>query len=177
MSIVVKGKNITKKIDKIIEDLKGINKEVAQIARSGLDVAKLNLAKGVQYTNFTQKHGEQLVNEIGLVEISPNNYQIVAPISGNQEIVYEMYFAEYGAGIGRKNSLDKSLKAKSGYVPKYVHKDGYWLYKDLNGEVHRVNTSTPINFMFIARSVMRREMKDLSKKLKTKIRTRIKRNW
>lgn len=178
MSVIIKGKDISKNIDGIIKELKGLDKEIAEIARKGLGVAQLNLSKAMGYSQFTQKHGEQLVNEIGLMQVAPKEYKIYAPVSGDREIAYEMYYAEYGAGIGANFALDKQNRPISGYIPKYTRKEGgYWGYYDLEGNLHIVNTSMPVNYMYNARSVMKRAMKKLSTKLQTKIRTAIKRYY
>ena len=180
MPITIKGKNISNKIKGIIEELDGINKEVAQVAEKGLMTARRTLASKVNNNDFTQKYGEALIMEIGLVEKSPNNYEIVAPMSGNPEIAYQMYFAEYGAGVGA-NGIDgktsqRTLRATSGYTPTKVDENGYWTYYDLQGHHHTVNTSIAVGYMETARKEMTIEMKNLSKRLKTKIHTRIKRN-
>ena len=163
MPITIKGSDITKKIDGIITELKGINKEVAKISRYGRQVAKTTLMLGSTNANtadleFMQKHGQSLAFEIGLVQTSPNTYEIVAPMSGKEDIAYEMYFAEYGAGLGSKmatknvaRTYDSSktpplqdLRPKSGYVRsptlgnatlKYGYSLGdWWYYRTFNME-------------------------------------------
>lgn len=168
-------KNISSKIDKIIKELKGVNQEIAKIAKEGIDEAQRTLASATFNENFTQKYGMQLIDEIGLVETSPNSYRIVAPISGDEEMALQMYYAEYGAGVGANNSLDKSPRAISGYKAQWTSKYGYWSYKTLQGKWHRVNTSEPANYMFRARNLMRLKMKQLKIRLQTRVRTTIQR--
>ena len=176
MPITIKGKNISKKIQSIIDELDGLDKEIAQVAQKGLETAKQTLSEKVTDNKFTQKYGILLVNEIGLIETAKNQYQIVAPMSNDPELAYQMYFAEYGAGIGAYEDSERFLRPTSGYVATRVNKDGYWWYYDLTVKVKRTNTSIAVGYMKSARKLMTKEMKNLSKRLKTKIHTRIKRN-
>lgn len=176
MHPIVKGKNIANSIKQIIQDLEGIDKELAEISKKGLETAQRTLIIESQNPNFTQKHGQLLANEIGLIENDINQYEIYAPVSGDPDIAYEMYYAEYGAGVGSSNALDKSSRMGSGYIP-HTRADGYWVYPLIDGTWSSlVNTSEPANYMYQARQTIRQEMKKLKIKLQTKIRTRIKRN-
>ena len=179
MAINIKGKNVTKTINEIIKTVKGLDKEVAEIAKKGLETAKSTLSYVAPIPNFTQKHRRLLVEEIGLIQTAPNEYKIVAPLSGNTEIAYEMYYAEYGAGIGAMNNLDKSSRPISAYTPHYqtMDEEGYWKYYELDGTVSKVNTSEPANYMYMARKRIRKEMNNTTVKMRTKIRTVIKRNY
>lgn len=205
---MAKNKSIysgSKKISQIINVVQKVKTEdIERISKKSLDEAKNALLMTVSNKNFTQKHEYSLVNEIGLEKVSNSQYKIVAPISNDLEIKYEMYFAEYGAGVG--SSSARSIRPRSGYVRtqsmgnatlKYGHSlKGYWYYPLLNKEwveyktdklgrprkkVHGrwgyTNTSTPANYMWTAREVARKEFRLLGEKIEQRIKTDIKRNW
>lgn len=179
MPISIGGKNIKRKIDNILDKLDKLPKEVEKVAEKALETAKNTLEKGASVGvkgGFTQKYGKLLADEIGLVAKGEYGYQIVAPMSGNPEIAYQMYFAEYGAGVDASPERSKGFILSSGYTAKYVHKDGYWTYKDLAGDIQKVNTSIPIGYMASARKEIKKGFKNLSVEIKNTIHTRIKRN-
>ena len=166
-------KNLSKKLEDIQQEIQKTNEEIGKIANLGLQVAKATINTNKSKGDFTQAHKDTLSAYIRLVAKSNNEYFIIAQ-GDDQKINYELYFAEYGAGIG--SSPQRALKATSGYTAKYVHKDGYWFYEDLYGKHHKVNTSIALGYMENARQEMKEKLKQLSKRTKTKIRTTIKRN-
>ncbi len=164
---------------RIAKKLKTTQKAVAlfadkakEIAEEGAQYAKKILSLAIESPTFTQKHGEKLVNEIGVSQFSSNGYKIYAPISGDEEIKYEMFFAEYGAGLGASEAKFSATGAVSlNYVPTKIKDDGTWAYplveptKTLNkkGELKTyyyniTNTSEAVNFMYLAREQMAMKM-------------------
>ena len=161
--------------------------------------AQEKLIKALDDNDFTQKAGGRLVDEIGVVKVSNREYQIVAPISGNVTVFYtyiykgqtkskrgktmesyynlplQMYYAEYGAGIGIENT-ERAFRPSSGYTAKYVRKDGKWSYTDLKGNHKVVDTSKPVGYMASARKQMKEDLKKVKKRISANIRTTIKRN-
>lgn len=166
-------KNIANKIKTTQKAVAAFGDKAKTIANDGLQHAKMILALAVESPTFTQKHGEELVNEIGLSEFSSNGYKIYAPVSGDNEIRYEMYFAEYGAGLGASQAKSS---AKGAVALNYVrtqtpHKDGSWTYPLITpelkvndeGEIKEytyaiTNTSEAVNYMYSARVLMSMEM-------------------
>lgn len=181
---------VAKKINATINAVTRIQKSTLQIAQEGQSVAKQTLASVVSSSDFTQKHGEALVEEIGISKFSANGYQVFAPISGDNEIRNEMYFAEYGAGLGA--SVAKSTPtgvAGYNYIPQFVIQEGehagYWFYPLLEprpyvnkeGELKMsskgfTNTSVAANYMWSAREKMKQllnaEISKCSKKIGVK---------
>lgn len=203
-----KGKSISSQINKISRKLKmqaSAIKEFAntvpeQIANESLEVARSTLAAAINLNDFTQKHEMSLVHEIGVKrttskkgDISKGNaYKVYAPVSGDNEIAYEMYFAEYGAGIGAAmNPHPPTPIADLHYTDTKVDIDGYWYYRliypkiktDTLGRLrkksyNRVNTSRAVNYMWSARTYARTRLKaykrGLIKELNVKVGTSIK---
>lgn len=157
--------------------------ESAQVAQELIIESASDLDGGVAGAGaFTQKHGEELANWIN-VEKDGNRFRIVAGADAPEEIKYELYFAEYGAGI----ATDYSLGSSSNYIPKPNHTihnggewDGYWTYSLPNGEalgndgeMHDygfTNQSIPLHYMGAARQYARDELGKRAKDIKTAIR-------
>lgn len=185
-------KEISQALKDISERIKKTDNDIKEIAEKGKQKAQETLETALSDNDFTQKAGNRLVKEIGTIQISKNEYRVVAPISGNVDIPYtvehrhqieqhsynlplQMYFAEYGAGLALKENKVAYTRLSSGYTPKNRYKTG-WAYEDLQGKYHFVNTSKAVGYMKSARQEMRQELKNLSKDLKAQFRTRIMRN-
>lgn len=196
--------NISKQLNNVKKVIEKVTKEdIKRIAEKGVQVAKDTLLLSVLDEDFTQKHEYSLVDEIGLKQNSSSRFTIVAPMSDDPEIVYEMYYAEYGAGIGADNRKQKSVIRKSGYVrtggnalAKFgVDLNGYWFYPLIgkewvenktdkkgrprtktHGRWGYTNTSEPANYMYEARKAVQKEFKALGDKVNQRIKTNIKRN-
>lgn len=174
-AVKTQANNIVKKSNRIIN--KALNKLQASsemIANEGLQMAQATLVAAASSHDFTQKHGEMLMNEIGIQKISKNGYKVYAPVSGDNEIIkYEMYFAEYGAGLGASEAKSTPTGvAAYNYIPQFVIQEGehagYWFYPLLEprpyvnkeGELKIsskgfTNTSVAANYMWAARQAMK----------------------
>ncbi len=182
---------VAKKINATINAVTRLQKSTLKIAEEGQNVAKQTLASAISSSDFTQKHGEALVEEIGISKFSANGYQVYAPISGdNEQIKYEMYFAEYGAGLGASEAKSTPIGiAAYNYMPQFVIQEGkhtgYWFYPLLEqrpyvnkeGELKMsskgfTNTSIAANYMWAAREKMKQllnaEISKCSKKIGVK---------
>lgn len=181
---------IRKRINATISGIDRLQKSTASIAQAGCNKAKEVLAAAIYSPDFTQKHEQLLVNEIGVSEFSATGYKVYAPITqGDNNLAYEMYFAEYGAGLGA--SMAKSTPkgvTELVYIPTTEHYDGYWFYpffpKDVPKEIIKkngepalsthgfTNTSIAVNYMWSARQEMKRllnqEIENCQKKTKIK---------
>lgn len=190
---------IEKKLNATQKAIERLAESTAVIAQTGLQHAKIKLACSVDDTDFTQKYGYSLVDEIDLEQKSKYNYIVYAPKSGDNDIKYNMYFAEYGAGLGA-NQAERSATGvvELNYVPTRVIQEGknqgYWYYNLLQpepyvnkkGEVVMTmqgftNTSKAVNFMWSARRLMGTMLQSQIQKCeneigaKFKVSTRIKR--
>lgn len=191
------AQKIKVKSDKIQEF---VDKVPREIANEGLDIAKQKLTVAISNPFFTQKHEYALVDEIGLRQSTPrrktnikqgNAYTLYAPVSGDRDIAYEMYFAEYGAGIGAASAKFKPTTfAKLHYIPTKVLANGYWYYRLINPIIKKdksgrnrqknynyVNTSIPVNYMWAARIrmsfLLNQQKENLINELGVKITTNI----
>lgn len=184
--IKMQYKRIAKKFKTTQKAVASFADKTKEIAEEGAQYAKMILSLAVESPTFTQKHGKELVNEIGVSQFSSNGYKIYAPISGDEQIKYEMYFAEYGAGLGASEAKFSATGAVSlNYVPTQIRDDGTWAYPLLEpvntvnkkGELKKyyyniTNTSEAVNFMYLARAQMATKMqqaiKDCEKTMKGK---------
>lgn len=190
---------IAKKLNTTQKAIQELADSTLEIAEKGLEHAKMKLALAVNDPDFTQKYGFSLVDEIAIEQKSVFNYIVYAPKSGDNDIKYNMYFAEYGAGLGASQA-ERSAKGvvELNYVPTRVIQDGeyqgYWFYNLLQPEPYVnkegevaitmtgfTNTSGAVNFMWSARRLMgimlQRQIQNCEKKIgaKFKVSTRIKR--
>lgn len=190
---------IAKKLNTTQKAIQELADSTLEIAEKGLERAKMKLALAVNDPDFTQKYGFSLVDEIAIEQKSVFNYIVYAPKSGDNDIKYNMYFAEYGAGLGASQA-ERSAKGvvELNYVPTRVIKEGefagYWYYNLLEPEPYVnkegevaitmtgfTNTSKAVNFMWSARRLMgimlQRQIQNCEKKIgaKFKVSTRIKR--
>lgn len=190
---------IAKKFNTTQKAIQELADSTNEIANAGLQYAKMKLALAVNDPDFTQKYGFSLVDEIAIEQKSIFNYTIYAPKSGDNDIKYNMYFAEYGAGLGASQAERSATGVvELDYVPTRIIKEGefagYWYYNLLEpeayvnkeGEVEMTtigftNISGAVNFMWSARRLMgimlQRQIQKCEKKIgaKFKVSTRIKR--
>lgn len=168
------------------EELKNIAESAAQTARDTIIIGSGGGLGGPD--GFTQKHGEELANWITVTK-DGNTYTLAAGEGAPEEIKYELYFAEFGAGI---NADEKAMGQRAGsqYIEKPMHKihnggpwDGYWTYpliepvmvqgKDGNPKSVNyglANQSVPLYYMEEARNSARFQIGTLAGRLKTNIR-------
>lgn len=89
--------NNLKRIDSKIPP--AVNGAIQNLGYEAVDVAKSQLLRVATDSEFTQKFGIKLVDEIGLVE-ARNGINIITPYKHHSKDTAEnMYYAEYGAGI------------------------------------------------------------------------------
>lgn len=177
-------KSFKSALDGIAKIVDGVPVQLEYIADNARKIAVEKLANA-EFDNmdFTQKHGGvRLANEIELIENKQgSSYTLVAGQNATEEIKYELYFAEYGAGLGATSSF-----VGSGYQgisdnryslggDGHFHKDTsgeYWWYPNENyeGTGNYTNTSTPIHYMEEARVWAKKQFATTSKELKTAIR-------
>ena len=184
--------NPLKKFDNIQKQIKDFGQKVEEIANESAQVARnIIIVEGKAPTSddsdFTQKHGEALANYIESCSVSPSSFkwEIVAGADADEEIRYELFYANYGAGI-MASSISRSVS--SGYVPHATQKNGFWYYKLDDGAVYyrtgganagktaksgRTNRSVPLLYMQQARNYAKSELGRKANLLKTSIR----RNW
>lgn len=190
---------IAKKLNTTQKAIQELADSTLEIAEKGLEHAKMKLALAVNDPDFTQKYGFSLVDEIAIEQKSIFNYTIYAPKSGDNDIKYNMYFAEYGAGLGASQAERSATGVvELDYVPTRIIKKGefagYWYYNLLEPEPYVnkegevaitmtgfTNTSGAVNFMWSARRLMgimlQRQIQNCEKKIgaKFKVSTKIKR--
>ena len=190
---------IAKKLNTTQKAIQELADSTNEIANAGLQYAKMKLALSVNDPDFTQKYGYSLVDEIAIEQKSIFNYTIYAPKSGDNDIKYNMYFAEYGAGLGASQAERSATGVvELDYVPTRIIKEGefagYWFYNLLEPEPYVnkegevaitmtgfTNTSKAVNYMWSARRLMgnllKEQIQKCEKKIgaKFKVSTRIKR--
>ena len=190
---------IAKKLNTTQKAIQELADSTNEIANAGLQYAKMKLALAVNDPDFTQKYGYSLVDEIAIEQKSIFNYTIYAPKSGDNDIKYNMYFAEYGAGLGASQAERSATGVvELDYVPTRIIKEGefagYWFYNLLEPEPYVnkegevaitmtgfTNTSKAVNYMWSARRLMgnllKEQIQKCEKKIgaKFKVSTRIKR--
>lgn len=183
---------IQRRIRMTQKQLKALEEKAKDIAETGKTAAQTKLAMAIGESDFTQKHGSQLVDEIGVKKTNKNAYVVYAPITRDNEIKYEMYFAEYGAGLGADTAEHKPGGAiKLDYTPTgnatalgwnypvepYVRIDKLGRKREKHYKF--TNTSKAVAYMWTARQVMKTRMKEeitaCEKKMGFKFKTSIKR--
>lgn len=173
--IKAQARKARKKVELTIKAIEFLSNQVQPIAEKGKERAQLKLAVALTDPTFTQKHESELVSEIGVKRVQSGKevgYQVYAPVSGDNEIKYEMYFAEYGAGLGAQEAEHKPGAVKLNYTPTKVSSSGYWTYRLVHPVIrvdtlgrrrkrnYRVtNTSKAVNYMWSARKLMSAELK------------------
>jgi hypothetical protein len=161
--------NIKKNIESFSQDT------TKALAEYGRDTARSYLISGIAISgsDFTQKDGFNLADCIQAEQVSKYTWQVVAranraPEDAHNSQHWQLFFAEYGAGIwnhdytGTVKALNRTYKGRERKYP-------WWLYKDNYGEWHKVWGSVPIRYMFQARQAMRQEMSGVLGKVKTNI--------
>lgn len=187
----VTGGNLSK-FDAVQKQIKDFSKKVERVAEDAAQTARnVILAEGKAPTSnlddFTQKHGVELADyiEVNKSTESTNRWEITAGAFADEEIKYELYYANYGAGI---LTAPLSKTAFSGYIPHATQKNGFWYYNLLPGQtviktegahagqptnVGRTNRSMPLLYMQEARRYAKGELGRQAQLLKTSII----RNW
>lgn len=179
------AKKIQKRIAFTQKQLARLEAKAKDIAEEGKAAAQTKLAMAIGDAGFTQKHGSSLVDEIGVKKAGKSAYAVYAPITGDNEIKYEMYFAEYGAGVGADTAEHKPTNlVKLDYKTTNATAHG-WNYPvepyiriDKLGRkrVKRykfTNTSKAVGYMWTARQTMKIKLKDALKKFEKKARVKL----
>lgn len=182
---IVFGKDFPFEFDSVLNQTVNIAKKtleevLKEIAQATLVKAQERIIFGAFNEDFTQKHYASLANYITLKEETHRNgsksYAIVAGEDAPQEIKYELYYAEYGAGL----TAEKSAKPSS-YVEKgKINSTGFWFYNELDGSSSYVDRSIPLRYMREAKEFAKNQIKEkIVKEFKTTVkkafRTSIKR--
>lgn len=162
------------KLNNVIKAIKDeVPKKTEEIANLGLQTAQTTLGLATLDKNmFTQKHRAQLVSQITMNNgEKENSYVISAGANATPEIKYELYYAEYGAGLGALPDAPPSPYIPKGKVIKSGEFQGYWFYKKLYpDEKGFTNTSMAVEYMRGSKLLAREELKkaniELSKKIK-----------
>lgn len=162
--------NFSNTLNKKLEE---INKQVKEIAQDSETIAQTTIILGSLDPNFTQKHGMELANYI-TTEKTSNGYQVTAGANAPPEILYELYYAEYGAGVDKIESF-----MPSAYTPHNLSRlpfdESYWIYPTLTGNYAITDTSIPLEYMKTARNYAKAMLTNLKSNTKKKITTSIKR--
>lgn len=161
------------KLNNIIKTIEQeVPKKTEEIAVLGHQTAQATLGLAtLDNLTFTQKHRTELVNYIDLWKIKDNEYQISAGINAPDEVKYELYYAEYGAGLGALPNSPPSPYIPKGRVIKDGKWQGYWWYTKLfPQEQGFTNTSVAIEYMKFSKETSRLELKKANTDLAKKIR-------
>lgn len=161
---------------------KTIDEELDEIAQEALNIAQQTIIIGASSPDFTQAHGNELAEYIVLKKSKKRkkrkrgtSYTLVAGEGAPPKIKYELYYAEYGAGVTAEKS-----SVPSPYEPKgKANKFGVWEYEDFWGSQF-TDRSIPLRYMRTTRKYVRNEVKNrIVKQFKTNVknafRTSIKR--
>lgn len=155
------------KLQKVINAIKeDVPKITNTLALEGEETAKNLLDIATANTDFTQKHRRQLVSEIQKTEgETANSYVISAGAFASPEIKYELYYAEYGAGIGALPDAPPSPYIPKNKVIKSGDFQGYWFYKKIYPEEKGfTNTSIPVEFMRLSKELTREKLRQENNK-------------
>lgn len=170
------ARRINSRVETIRKNIGALPEQVREIVVGGQEVARSTLERAAANPDFTQMKVPigQMVSCIIVEEAHYENSHrvrlVIAPT--DTRTYWNMYFAEYGAGVGK----DKNATAYWTAVAKEViatgkkHKswnskrnEGYWYFKDYNGEIHMVNTSTKVRYMQEGIKHIRNELKKFTK--------------
>ncbi len=150
-SKVSKRFNWLNKDTSIVE--KAIKKSLDELSQDVLEVAKNVLRIDSSDPEFTQKHGAILAEYLSVQK--DGNTRVIAPIEyASEEILWELYFAEYGAGLGTSHNI---LGSNSNYINygKHILINGidHWFYptNPIGDEYDLTPTSTALGYMLEAR--------------------------
>lgn len=138
---------------------KFVDEELNKIAEEALNVAQQTIIIGASSPDFTQAHGNELAEYIVLKKAEKRkggfSYTLVAGEDAPPKIQYELYYAEYGAGVTAEKS-----SVPSPYEPKgKANKNGVWKYEDFLGS-HFTDRSIPLRYMRTTRKYVRNEVKN-----------------
>ena len=175
---------MAKKIkEEVANAINNIHKKIKDIADISCSIAQSTIIVGSQNPKFTQKHGAELANYIQVQQDNVGNCKIIAGENADDEIRYELFYAEYGAG---KDAEEAPFY--NPYIPLGRANDkGYWYYRLLQQETYiknnkthyrnykSTNTSIPLHYMKTAREFAKISMQDLKTAAKKTIKTSIKR--
>lgn len=169
-----RNNDITKPIK---QEIAKISKQIETIALFSVFVAQ-NTLKDVATTDhhFTQKHGAELITYINLKQEKENVYKVVAGENADNEIRYELFYAEYGAGIdATAPPFGDYPYLSKGAANKY----GFWYYPlvepTITGKKYAsTKRSTPAKYMQTARNFARQQLKALKPNIVKSIKTSIK---
>lgn len=178
----------TKKLNRVQKEIEEFGKRFERVAEESAQKAReIILTEGKapisNDDDFTQKHGTELAEYITVNRLGKYTFkwEIVAGAYADDEIKYELYYANYGAGI---LSAPLSRTKYSGYIPHATQKNGFWYYNLLPGQtviktqgvhageptnVGRTNRSKPLLFMTEARKYAKEQLGHNVKDLKTSI--------
>lgn len=186
------AKKIQNRITLTQRQLERLQAKAKDIAEEGKAAAQTKLTMAIGEPEFTQKHGSSLVEEIGVKKAGKSAYVVYAPITGDNEIKHEMYFAEYGAGVGADTAEHHPTKlTKLDYTTTNATSFG-WNYPVLTPYIRIdklgrkrkkhykfTNTSKAVGYMWTARQTMKIKVKEAltacEKKAGFKFKTSIKR--
>lgn len=177
--------NFNNTLNKKLEET---TKQVKEIAYESEIIAQQTIIIGSSLPNFTQKHEMELANYI-TTEKTNNGYRIVAGEGAPPEILYELYYAEYGAGVDKIESPIYNIHIPHGRTRYFPNKPDYWVYPLLSSNITITpvrqnqgfsnygvtNTSIPLEYMKTARNYARERLTNLKINTKKKITTSIKR--
>lgn len=168
--------HLNQRLNSIKKNIESFSQDTTKaLAEYGRDTAKEYLIMGIAMAGdeFTQKDGYALADCIQAEQVSKYTWQVVAranraPEDAHNSQQWQLFFAEYGAGVYGNPTLVVKTGALNTYKA-YQRKTPWWLYKDNLGKWHKVWGSTPIRYMFQARQSMRQEMSGVLGKVKTNI--------
>lgn len=182
---IVFGKDFLIETDSVLFNTVNIAKRtleevLKEIAQTTLVKAQERIIFGSFNEDFTQKHYASLASYITLKEETHKNgsksYAIVAGENAPQEIKFELYYAEYGAGLTAEKSAIPSSYVEKGKI----NSNGFWFYNELDGTSSYVDRSIPLRYMREAKEFAKNQIKEkIVKEFKTTVkkafRTSIKR--
>lgn len=197
--------NITKKLKKVVKIFEEeVPNRVEEIAESSKALAQGILASADALPDFTQTMGgEKLAEQITLkknTEKGKSVFTITAGQYADDDTRWQLYFAEYGAGIDKINSFPPSnyvwrsdlyfreVDEEMVRITEGIQEGDYWKYplgRTVLGKFSRgrqyyrtwdyANTSVPIEYMKKAKSFAREQLRKEKLNIMAKIKSTIKR--
>lgn len=183
--LIARLQKVAAEVDK---QIKQVDTNIEEIANDALFIAQSTIEIGSLDKRFTQKHGAELAQYIELKKQKNGNYQLIAGENATDEIRYELYYAEYGAGLdGRSTNIPSNYTPHGGTRYFKSHPE-IWVYplaythyvvtpkgKDGKKNYGMTDTSIPLGYMQTARNYAKDQIKNLKFKSKKKLKTTIKR--
>lgn len=171
----VQFRRAIKELETIQKNIEALPEKVLDIVKDGQYIAQNTLAAAVADPNFTQEKVSMphMLDCIVIQQTGTKNsvkYRLVVRPT-DEKTNWNMYFAEYGAGLARDNratsywdyaNLQVALTGKKHKSWNSKSHKGYWYFKDYHGEIHMVNTSTKVKYMQAGVEHIRRELKELT---------------